>query len=170
MKIYTISIVLTILSLTLVGTLQNDILGQTKKGLIDSDFSANLTANKTEAYELALTLYDEALSNEPNATDILTNKGIVLTELHKYGEAVKVFDNILSLDPSNIDGLFNKAIALEKMNMTEEARKYYNMALEIDPSYKPDLASRLSTSLDAKQSEPSVEGQSVNNSYRSTIH
>jgi tetratricopeptide (TPR) repeat protein len=52
--------------------------------------------------------YDKALSINPNATDILHNKGIVLIKLVKYNEAIIVFDKILSLDPKNVAGLYNK--------------------------------------------------------------
>jgi lipoprotein NlpI len=48
------------------------------------------------------------LALDPNATDILNNKGIVLIKLGKYDEAIQVFDKILTLDNENVGGLYNR--------------------------------------------------------------
>lgn len=43
-------------------------------------------------YTEAVQYYDAALSIDPNAIDILGNKGIVLIKLGYYTEAIKIFD------------------------------------------------------------------------------
>ena len=52
--------------------------------------------------EEALKQYDAALAIQPNAMDILSNKGMVLIQLQRYGEANDVFDRILSTKPNNV--------------------------------------------------------------------
>ncbi len=81
---------------------------------------------------------------DPNATDILNNKGIVLIKLGKYDEAIQVFDKILTLDNENVGGLYNKGVALDRLGRHTEAIEYRQKALEIDPTYTGDLINRLS--------------------------
>jgi tetratricopeptide (TPR) repeat protein len=45
-------------------------------------------------YTEAVQSIDAALSIDPNATDLLTNKGIFLMNLRYYQEAIKIFDGI----------------------------------------------------------------------------
>ena len=58
--------------------------------------------NDIGRYYEAIKYYDKALAKEPNATDILHNKGIVLTKLGKYNEAIIVFDKIISLSRASL--------------------------------------------------------------------
>jgi tetratricopeptide (TPR) repeat protein len=92
-------------------------------------------------YYEAISYYDKALAINPNAKDILHNKGVVLITLGKYGEAIIVFDKILSLDPKNVAGLYNKGIALDKLGKHIEAKQYQDKALHINPDYSPSTAS-----------------------------
>jgi tetratricopeptide (TPR) repeat protein len=135
----------------------------------------NLSTNpeKTKAYnqsnisirlEDALNLYNAALTIQPNATDILSNKGMVLIKLQRYGEANDVFDRILTIDPSNVAGLYNKGVTLEKAGKADDANKFYNMALKINPHYHPELINRLSLALSIDKAEPLViEPSNINN-------
>ena len=52
--------------------------------------------------------FDQALATDPNATDILDNKGIVLINAGNYTDAIKIFDKILAIDPNNVGALYNK--------------------------------------------------------------
>ena len=117
-------------------------------------------SNSSVMLEDALTLYEAALAIQPNATDILLNKGMVLIKLQRYDEAGKVFDRVLSLDPNNVAGLFNKGVAMEGMGNADGANKYYKTALKINPNYKPELINRLSLSLSIDKSKPLAIGPS----------
>jgi len=107
--------------------------------------------------------YDEALLIDGNATDILSNKGLLLIQLQKYNEAIAVYDKILSIDHDNVDGLYNKGVALEKLGMTDESMMYKDQALKIDPNYSPKLINRVSESLDVVEAKPSVSGKLSDN-------
>jgi tetratricopeptide (TPR) repeat protein len=104
----------------------------------------------------ALKLYNKALSFQPNATDILSNKGMLLIKMQKYDEAIKVFDKVLDLDPNNVAGLYNKGVSLEKLGNAYEADKYHKAALKINPSYKPEFLNRLSLSLSVDKPESGI--------------
>ena len=97
----------------------------------------------------ALKQYDAALSIQPNATDILSNKGMLLIKLQRYDEANKVFDKILSIDPNNVAGLYNKGVALEMMGNADDGQMYQDQALQMNPGYSPDPINRVSLSVSA---------------------
>jgi tetratricopeptide (TPR) repeat protein len=123
-------------------------------------------SNSSIMLEDALILYDAALAIQPNATDILSNKGMVLIKLQRYDEAGKVFDMVLSIDPANVAGLYNKGVVLEGMGNTDGANKYYKTALKINPNYKPELINRLSLSLSIDKVKPLAIGPSdIKNKY-----
>ena len=103
-------------------------------------------SKKSQAYEMAMKYYDKALSLDPNNTDILTNKGIILMKLEKYDEALVLFDGILHIKPDSVGALYNKALSLDKLGRYEEATKYYAAADRIDPNYKGEFVNRLSVS------------------------
>jgi len=116
----------------------------------------NLTSDKIHAYGQAVLLYEKALSFEPNATDILTNKGLLLIQLQRYDEAIDTFDKILSIDSNNVDALYNKGVALEKNGMADESAIYQDKALKLDPNYSPEPINRVSTSIAQSLGPPAV--------------
>jgi tetratricopeptide (TPR) repeat protein len=151
---------LTMASVILVGLME------VEASEIDSNqttIANNMSSDKKHAYEQAILLYEKALSFEPNATDILANKGLLLIQLQRYDEAIDVFDKILAIDSNNVDALYNKGVALEKMGLMNDANTYYDKVHEIDPSYNPELINRISESLDIAEAEPSIAGQFENN-------
>ena len=98
-----------------------------------------------EGYLQTIKHYDKALALEPNATDILTNKGIVLIKLERYDEAIQIFDKILSIDANNAGALYNKGVVLDIEGKGLEAKEYKDKALEIDPNYSGEFFNRVST-------------------------
>ena len=115
-----------------------------------NNYYYHITVDSVLSGEEALKNYDEALSIDPNAVDVLINKGLILIELLRYEEAIDVFDKILSIDPKNVDGLYNKGVALEKLGMSDESVIYLDQALQINPDYSPRLFERVSTSIAEK--------------------
>jgi tetratricopeptide (TPR) repeat protein len=101
-------------------------------------------------------------SIDPNATDILGNKGIVIIKLGYYTEAIKIFDKILSIDPNNVAGLYNKGTCLDKLGQHIHAKELHNKALKINPNYTADyqnriaLVSKLSKSQEATTFAPAL--------------
>ena len=90
--------------------------------------------------------YDKALSLDPNNTNIVINKGILLIKLSKYNDSLRLFDNILHKDPDNVGALYNKALALDRLGRHQDAMKYYATAYRIDPHYNGDFVNLISVS------------------------
>ena len=101
--------------------------------------------NTKEGYLPAIKYYDRALAIDPNATDILTNKGIVLIKLERYDEALQIFDKILSIDANNAGALYNKGVVLNIEGKALEAKEYKDKALDINPNYSGEFFNRVST-------------------------
>lgn len=113
--------------------------------------------SKLAGFEEALKYYDKALAINPNAMDILTNKGMVLIKLGKYNEAITIFNKILSNEPKNVAGLYNKGVAFDKLGNHLEAKQYIQEALQINPKYVSDFINRLT----AANSVAHLAGRSV---------
>jgi tetratricopeptide (TPR) repeat protein len=94
-------------------------------------------------YTEAVQNYNAALSIDPNATDILGNKGIVFVKLGYYAEAIKIFDRILSIDSNNVAGLYYKGTCLDKTGQHIQAKELHNKALKINPNYTGDYQDRV---------------------------
>ena len=88
------------------------------------------TANQSE---LALSLYEGALSM--NATDpvILKKKGAMLIKCGRPTEAETVYQQILSQDPHDITALVKTGDSLASKGSLTEAVRYYDAALAINP-------------------------------------
>lgn len=88
------------------------------------------TANQSE---LALTLYDGALTM--NATDpaILKKKGSMLIKCGRATEAETVYQQILSQDPNDVTALVKTGDNLASKGSLTEAIRYYDAALAINP-------------------------------------
>ena len=114
------------------------------------------------SYTQLVQIYDTALAIDPNAMDVLSNKGIVLTKLGYYTEAIKIFDKILSMDGNNVAGLYNKGTCLDKLGHHIQAKDLHDKALKIDPNYTGDfqnrvaLVSKLSKSQEASTFAPAL--------------
>lgn len=58
-----------------------------------------------ERYEEALELLDKALALDPENSDALHNKGVVLFSLGQREEAIELLDKAIEIDPENSDAL-----------------------------------------------------------------
>ena len=81
-------------------------------------------AGDVNQIEVALQIYDKALTQDPNSPAILTNKGMSLFAIGRNDEAMDLFDKALTSDPEFAPALFNKSVILEKIGRTDEA---YNL-------------------------------------------
>ena len=92
----------------------------------------------------AIKYYDKALAKNPNATDILNNKGLALLHLEKYNESLKKFDKVLSIDHKDAPSLYNEGISLDKLGNHTQAQYYQQKAQQINPQYVGEFVNRIS--------------------------
>jgi tetratricopeptide (TPR) repeat protein len=57
--------------------------------------------------------------NNPNDGGSLNNKGLALTNLHKYEEALLFYDKALKIEPNVKAVLFNKKLTIRRMQKQE---------------------------------------------------
>jgi len=87
-----------------------------------------LTLTDIAKYNQCIKYYDKALTTNPNATDILNNKGLALLHLEKYDEALKVFDKSISINSKFAPSLYNKGVYLDKLGNHTRAQYYQQKA------------------------------------------
>jgi hypothetical protein len=80
----------------------------------------------------ALDTFESVLENDPNNTEALNDKGVVLNSLRNYEEAIHIFSDILSIDQTNSNAVFNlisNYFAVEKWKEAENIFKEYGHCL-----------------------------------------
>ena len=80
----------------------------------------------------ALKCYDEVLCAEPNNTDAIINKGVILQNLGHLNQAIRMYEKALIFEPENLDALINKGSTLHTMGKHAEAISCYNIVLRLD--------------------------------------
>jgi len=83
-------------------------------------------------YHDAVRYYDMVLDIDPNHTQALNNKGLILWANRKYKLAIEHFDHILELDPKNQEAIINKAASFNRLGEKDKAIKLYDELLEDD--------------------------------------
>ena len=83
----------------------------------------------------ALRSYDSALAINPNDTDSLVNKGIILNKQKRHYEAIAQYDKALSTNQDCTEAWSNKGVTLDEIREYEEAIAHFDKALSINPSY-----------------------------------
>ncbi len=86
-----------------------------------------------ERYEQAIQVYDTLLQSDPDNSDLLAEKGLVLDNLHRFAEAETVLDRALELDPSS--GVAHSALCwcLSSLGRHEEAVTHGDKAIILMP-------------------------------------
>ncbi len=109
-------------------------------------------------YDEAILFIDKSLQNDPNNTEILTNKGIALNKLGHHKEALTYFDHVLSIDPRFVPAINNKANILATLGNFHDARSLYVLAQEIDPEHHSSKInlSKIQQNLYYGESEPQI--------------
>lgn len=74
------------------------------------------------SYQNAVTMYNRALSIDPNLADAWLNLGNSLYFLSRYDEAVAAYDQVIKLDSQNPNAWQGRGMALQKLNRTSEAK------------------------------------------------
>ncbi len=129
------------------------IVGETKNQFIINKIISNTVSDKIEkmlvqAFECvedenfsdALKLYDLALKEDPDNTNILIDKGATLQNIGKLKLAIHSYDEALKISPENIDALLNKGSTLHSDEKYIQAIECYDSALKIDKNCAMALA------------------------------
>ncbi len=87
-------------------------------------------------YQESITHFDEALKDDPNNVEIISNKGVALAKLGYYAEALSYFDAALEIQSKFVPALNNKANVLTTTGNFEEAMNLYGLASSIDSTQK----------------------------------
>jgi Tfp pilus assembly protein PilF len=86
--------------------------------------------------EEALQLHRQALDlgiDQPE--EVLSNMGVICSELHRDQEARSLLERALELNPSYIPAMYNLALQQEECGDREGSLELFNRILEQDPSY-----------------------------------
>ncbi|MBP5696691.1 MAG: tetratricopeptide repeat protein, partial [Treponema sp.] len=92
-----------------------------------------LAQEKTGNAEMAKSLYNEVLLNDPNNVKARTNLGALYNEAGQSDSAISVLSKAYELDSSNFEVNNNLGNAYNKKENFTEAIKYYQNALNISP-------------------------------------
>ena len=84
---------------------------------------------------MKLELYDRVIGIDPNDTDAINGKGVVLNNLGQYDEAIEQYDKVIGIDPNDTYAINNKGTALSDLGQYDEAIELYDKAIGIDPNY-----------------------------------
>lgn len=98
-------------------------------------------------WEDSLYSFDNALKDDPNNVEIISNKGSALAKMGYYYEAINQYDQALEIDPEFIPAINNKANALAKLGHTQEALYLYAQVIQENPNYitaRKNMANALS--------------------------
>jgi len=85
--------------------------------------------------EKALHNFQQALSYNPNHTDLNYFIGICLNNIGKFEEAVESFNNLQKIDPSNIPNKLKLAVIFHNLGMWDNAEKINRSILLKKPNY-----------------------------------
>lgn len=116
--------------------------------IISNSMSHKIEKMLTQAFECvedenfseALKLYDLALKEDPDNTDILIDKGVTLQNMGKLKLAIRSYDKALKISPDDVNALLNKGSALHSDEKYLQAIECYNSALKIDKKCAMALA------------------------------
>jgi len=83
----------------------------------------------------ALAAIDRALKERPKDTQLLMNRGAVLSNLNRDGEALQVFKAVAAANPRLPAAHNNMAVILAAMGRYDEARAALLLAIKAQPNY-----------------------------------
>jgi len=86
-------------------------------------------------FDSSLDSFNDALIDNPNDVEILTNKGSTLGKLGYFSEAIMYYDQAINIDPDFLPAKNNKANALANLGNFDEAILLYNEILVKNPNY-----------------------------------
>lgn len=97
------------------------------------------TAEEQGKSDLAIKLYDEALSTSPTNPEYLRRCGQCLAKSQQYDEAIQRFQKAIEVDPNHTGGHLELARLLMLQNRHSEADRIVNQLLEINANHTEGL-------------------------------
>lgn len=91
---------------------------------------------------LAIDLFSQAVSADPNRAMAHNNLGLALQSCHRLEQALTSFDNALALDPNDADAHYMRSMVLGSLGRHDEALRSSARALVIRPGFVEALNSR----------------------------
>jgi tetratricopeptide (TPR) repeat protein len=86
-----------------------------------------------EKYELALSMYADALEANPDHVHAMRGKARTLLQLDRLDDALAQYDKVISTQPGLGANYANRGILFDRMGRYEQAIADYEKALELDP-------------------------------------
>ncbi len=94
----------------------------------------SLTGQRCKVWKNSTTLWNDVLSNYPNADIAYNNRGAEFLLHKQYGMAYEDFVKALSINPDCLPAFINLARVYDYSGKYKEAIEYCSKALEIDPA------------------------------------
>jgi len=108
--------------------------GVTEKTVIrDAQVAIGDTMAMVNQSELAVTMYDHALSLNGSDTAILKRKGEMLLKTGKSQEATEIYNQVLSQNGNDTAALMRMGDSQVRAGNLNEALSYYDAGLSLDP-------------------------------------
>ena len=103
-----------------------------EKGIQDLINLAHIKMRQKELDRAEL-IIDEALAINPNSTEALMNKGVILA-IKKKKECIGFFNKSIKADPENLLAYKNLGLFLFKEKQYDDAISVFNQAIDIEPA------------------------------------
>jgi tetratricopeptide (TPR) repeat protein len=93
-----------------------------------------VTAYQSKQYDKALSLFQQAISMDPQNPVYHNNLGLALDALSRAREAIEEYRVALKLNPNYVDALNNIGVAFYNQGMFKDAADVWAQALKLEPS------------------------------------
>ena len=90
----------------------------------------------------AIASYNRALSLRPGDANVLSNRGVTLTDLKRFDEALASFDLALAIEPRHAEAHNNRGNTLKELKRFDAALASYDRALAVRPDYATAINNR----------------------------
>jgi tetratricopeptide (TPR) repeat protein len=102
-------------------------------GGIDTLIDKGIVQNNAGNYDDAISLYNQALGQDPQNYLAWELKGLALRTLGKYEEALSCFERATSIDPARVDAWADKGETFYMSGQYQEAVNSFDKAIQIKP-------------------------------------
>lgn len=91
-------------------------------------YNGGLAAYYMEDYELADSLFVEAISLQSNESDFLMARALSLLKLQKYDQCIELLNDIKDSDKNRPSALYNIGVAYYNLDQTDKACGFWNQS------------------------------------------
>jgi len=100
----------------------------------DRQIKDGLLKCKLRDYRSAVTIFNQAVRNNPKNPDAFYYRGIAKSELRDYKSAVTDFSKAIELNPGKVDAYYERGLARKRLGDYSGARADFARAKEIKPT------------------------------------